>query len=157
MQVCGSANNMLRTQIECLDNTAVMTDDFTLIDVLQKLKDQVRMMATRISQLDQYREFVNNPANSISPQEVLKLKRNIINGMTHLLEQTKPLSNNKIIPNIFYSSLFNCSLFNIGYPCYQSLNSVKLLNTFKKVSSECLLLLNNIKHDNDNIIKSTER
>lgn len=157
MQVCGSGNTALRTQINCLDNTTVMTDDFTLIDVLKKLKDQVRMMATRVSQLDHYREFVNNPANTVTPQEVLKLKRNIINGLTNLLEQTKPLSNNKIISNIFYSFLFNCSLFNIGYPCYQSLNSVKLLNTFKKVSSECLLLLNNIKHDNDNIIKCTER
>lgn len=84
---------MLTSQISRPENV-VMTDDFTLLDVLQKLKDQVRIMAARVNQLDQYQNFVENPANSSSPQEVLKLKRNIINGITHLLEETKPLSNN---------------------------------------------------------------
>lgn len=85
---------MLKSQIDCLENTTVVTDSYTLIDVLQKLKDQVRLMAARISKLDQYLNFVKNPANSPDPQEMLKLRRNIINGITHLLEETKPLCNN---------------------------------------------------------------
>lgn len=86
-----------KSQIGCLENTAVITDDFTLFDVLQKFKEQVRVMAARVSQLDQYLNLVKNPANSSTYQEVLKVKQNIISGITQLLEETKPLSNNNII------------------------------------------------------------
>lgn len=57
-----------------------------------------------------------------------------------------------------YLPLFNkCIIFFKDYPNFQSLSSVKLLKTYEKVSSECKLLLNNIKQDNDNIIKHTDR
>lgn len=128
-------NNVLQSQIECLDTTAVITDNFTLFDVLQKFKDQVRIMAARVSQLDQCMNLVKNPTNPSTHQEVLKVKKNIINGITHLLKETKPLN----------------------YPNFQSLSSVKLLKIYEKVSTECKLLLNNIKQDNDNIIKHTDR
>ncbi|XP_025206680.1 uncharacterized protein LOC112602684 [Melanaphis sacchari] len=132
---CSSTNNILQSQIECLDNTAVITDNYTLYDVLQKFKDQVRVMAARVSQLDQCMNLVNNPADPSTHQEVLKIKKNIINGITHLLKETKPLN----------------------YPNFQSLSSVKLLKTYEKISAECKLLLNNIKQDNENIIKRTDR
>lgn len=51
----------------------------------------------------------------------------------------------------------NCIVFSKDYPNFQSLSSVKLLKTYEKVSSECKLLLNNIKQDNDNITKHTDR
>ncbi|VVC37386.1 Hypothetical protein CINCED_3A019041 [Cinara cedri] len=130
-----SSDTGARSQIGVLEKTTIMTDSYSLLDVLAKLKDQVRLMALRVSKLDQYVNFVKNPVHSVEPQEMLKLKQNVINGLTHLVENTKPLS----------------------YPCYQSLSSVKLLETFEKVSSECVLLLNDIKQDNENIIKSTDR
>lgn len=43
------------------------------------------------------------------------------------------------------------------YPSFQSLCSVKLLKTYEKVSSECKLLLNNIKRDNDTVVKRIDR
>ncbi|KAL5236431.1 hypothetical protein ACI65C_003841 [Semiaphis heraclei] len=129
------SKHILQSQIECLDNTTVLTDNFTLFDVLKKFKDQVRIMAARVSQLYQCMNLVKNPADPSTHQEVLKIKKNIINGITHLLKETKPLN----------------------YPNFQSLSSVKLLKTYEKVSSECKLLLNNIKQDNDNIIKHTDR
>lgn len=68
-----------------------MADNFTLFDVLQKLKDQVREIATRVSQLDQYLNLVKNPVNSTTYVDVLRAKRNIINDITNLLKETKPL------------------------------------------------------------------
>lgn len=95
-------NNILQSQIECLDNTTVITDNFTLFDVLNKFKDQVRIMAARVSQLYQCMNLVKNPTDPSTHQEVLKVKKNIINGITHLLKETKPLSNYKNILNAFY-------------------------------------------------------
>jgi len=57
-----------------------------------------------------------------------------------------------------YHNLINdCVIFFKDYPNFQSLSSVKLLKTYEKVSSECKLLLNNIKQDNANIMKRTDR
>lgn len=61
------------------------------MDVLQKLKDQVRILASRVSQLDSYLNLVKIPAEPSTPQEMLKVKQNIINNITHLLKETKPL------------------------------------------------------------------
>lgn len=49
------------------------------------------MMATSVSQLDQYLNLIKNPVNPSTHLEVLKVKRNIINDITHLLKETKPL------------------------------------------------------------------
>jgi len=68
-------------------------DNFSLFDVLQKLKDQVRVMSARVGELDQYWNLVKNPTNPSTYYEVVEVKRNIINGITHLLKETKPLSN----------------------------------------------------------------
>jgi len=95
-----STNAILQSQIECLDSTAVLTDNFTLYDVLQKFKDQIRVMAARVSQLDQCMSLVKNPAYPSTHQEVLKHKKNIINGITHLLKEIRPLSN--------YNNIFIC-------------------------------------------------
>jgi len=54
-------------------------------------------MAARVSQLDQCINLVKNPADPSTHQEILKTKKNIINGITHLLKETKPLSNYKNI------------------------------------------------------------
>lgn len=139
-----------------------MSDDFTLFDVLQKFKEQVRVMATKLNQLNQHLNLIENPTNPSTHQEVLKIKRNIINDITHLLKETKPLSNNIaiIIYQFFSSILFQCSynyIFLTDYPSFQTLSSVKLLKTFEKISSECKLLLNNIQQNNENMIKRTDR
>lgn len=83
----------------------MITDDFTLLDVLNKFKDQVRAMAARVSQLDQYLSLVKNPADLSTHQEMLKVKRSIINDITCLLKETRPLSNNKI-PTILFLYCF---------------------------------------------------
>lgn len=83
----------MQSQVGCLENTEIVYDNFSLFDVLQKLKDQVRVMSARVGQLDQYWNLVKNPANPSTYYEVLDVKRNIINGITHLLKETKPLSN----------------------------------------------------------------
>lgn len=132
---CSSTSIILQSQVGCLENTEIVYDNFSLFDVLQKLKDQVRIMSARVGQLDQYWNLVKNPTNPSTYYEVVEVKRNIINGITHLLKETKPLN----------------------YPNFQSLCSVKLLKTYEKVSSECKLLLNNIKQDNENIINRTDR
>lgn len=51
-------------------------------------------MAAKVSQLHQHLNLIKNPANPPTHQEILKIKRNIINGITDLLKETKPLSNN---------------------------------------------------------------
>lgn len=65
--------------------------------MLQKFKDQVRVMAAKINQLDQYLNLTVNPANPTTQQEIFKVKRNIISDITHLLKDTKPLSNKKLL------------------------------------------------------------
>lgn len=90
------ANIISESEIGCLKKTVVLSDDLTLFDVLEKFKDQVRVMATRINQLDKYLNLTINPANPTTQQEILKVKRNIISDITHLLKDTKPLSNNKL-------------------------------------------------------------
>lgn len=72
----------------------MIADDFTLLDVLQKFKDQVRVLAARVSQLDRHLNLNKNPTDPSTHQEVFKVKRNIISGITSLLKETKPLSNN---------------------------------------------------------------
>lgn len=92
----------MQSQIDCLNHTAILTDNFTLYDVLQKFKDQIRVLAARVSQLEQCMDLVKNPADPSTHQEVLKVKKNIINGITHLLKETKPLSNyNNIFINVY--------------------------------------------------------
>lgn len=44
-------------------------------------------------------------------------------------------------------------IFFTDYPSFQSLCSVKLLKAYEKVSSECKLLLNNIKRDDETVLK----
>lgn len=71
-----------------------MTDDFSLVDVLYKFKIQVKALAERLNLLDQQLSLNKNPTNPTTHQEVLKIKKNIINGITCLLKETKPLSKN---------------------------------------------------------------
>jgi len=84
---------ILQSQVGCLENTEIICDDYSLFDVLQKLKDQVRVMGERVSQLDQYMNLIKNPINPPTYQEVIEVKHKIINGITHLLKEIKPLSN----------------------------------------------------------------
>jgi len=79
------------SQIELIQKQTVLSDNLSLFDVLQKLKDQVREMSSKVSQLDQYSSLIANPAKPSTYLEVLKVKRNIINDITHLLQETKPL------------------------------------------------------------------
>jgi len=132
---CGSSTSIgLQSQVECLELTDFTSDNFSLFDVLQNLKDQVRTIGERINQLDQYLNIVKNPIDPSTYQEIIEVKRNIINGITHLLKETKPLY----------------------YPVFQSLSSVQLLKTYEKVSSECKLLLKTIKQDSKNIVERTD-
>ncbi|XP_050439351.1 uncharacterized protein LOC126844909 [Adelges cooleyi] len=134
---CSSSSKVLETQLEVLENTVVISDDFTLYDVLQKFKEQVRNMNIRVSQLDQYLNLIKNPVNpvKITQQEILKIKHNIINGITSLLKELKPLN----------------------YPGFQCLSSVKLLKVYDKLSEEFKLYLNNVKQDNENSKNQIER
>lgn len=82
----------------------MIADDFTLLDVLEKFKDQVRAIATRLTQLDQHLSLNKSPADPSTHQELFKVKRNIISGITSLLKETKPLSTNT---KYTYNSAFN--------------------------------------------------
>lgn len=59
-------------------------------------------MAARVSQLDQYLNHIKNPVDPSTHQEVLEVKRCIIKGITLLLKDTKPLSNNQINYHKFF-------------------------------------------------------
>ncbi|XP_025421228.1 uncharacterized protein LOC112691273 isoform X2 [Sipha flava] len=132
---CCSTNIDVQSQVECLENTEVMTDDFSLVDVLLKFKAQVKALAEILNGLDQQLSLNKSPTNANTHQELLKIKKNIINDITCLLKETRPLN----------------------YPSFQSLTSVKLLKLYEKVSAESVLLLNSIKHDDKNMIKNIDR
>jgi len=83
--------------VDCLEGTAIVSDNFSLVDVLQKFKDQVRFMASQVSQLDQFMNLVENPPDPSSHLDVFKAKQNIINNITHLLKEIKPIGKNHSI------------------------------------------------------------
>lgn len=62
-------------------------------------------MAARVSQLDQYLNLIKNPADPSTYQEVLEVKQNIIKGLSCLLRETKPLSNNQINYHVCFLQL----------------------------------------------------
>jgi hypothetical protein len=69
-----------------------MTDDFSLVDVLLKFKAQVKALAEILNGLDQQLSLNKSPTNANTHQELLKIKKNIINDITCLLKETRPLS-----------------------------------------------------------------
>lgn len=92
----------MQSQVACLEKTGILYDNLSLFDVLQNLKDQVRIMGERINQLDQYLNIIQNPTDPSTCQEINEMKRNIIIGITHLLKETKPLCNYDFLYYLYY-------------------------------------------------------
>lgn len=67
------------------------------MDVLEILKNRVRKLATELGQVDQYLSLIQKPAEPTTHLEVLKVKQNIINNITYLLKEMKPLGKNRAV------------------------------------------------------------
>ncbi|XP_050548135.1 uncharacterized protein LOC126909748 [Daktulosphaira vitifoliae] len=105
---------------------SVISDNYSLNDILNKYTEQVRALADTIMQLENLNLVKDVSVSSKnSNTEMMKNKNKIISGVSALLKDLKPLN----------------------YPGFQSLSSLRLLKEYEKIAQESQLLLKKLQED----------